>query len=165
MTKGVQACASERSRPDPPFVAYLPDSKLSTSYPLSFAPNQIPSGPTYCGCHCPLEYCRGLFPKHLKIILKWEESSSFILLFKGKKTTLMSSGYLWSVNSHCLLLDVCLLETWPRLEHPPLARGGGREGGRGVNFLIETPGKFMEDEKSSSKATPHNDPNEFMQMC
>lgn len=86
-------------------------------------------------------------------------------LQRKKKKTLMSSGYLWSVNSHCLLLDVCLLETWPRLEHPPLARGGGRERGRGVNFLIETPGKFMEDEKSSSKATPHNDPNEFMQMC
>lgn len=42
--------------------------------------------------------------------------------------------------------------------------GGGRER-KGVNFLIETIGKFMEDEKSSPKATPHPYPNEFMQMC
>lgn len=133
---------------------------------LELCPNQIPSGPAYCGCHCPLEYCRTLFPKHLKNISKWEESSWFILLFKGKKP--MSSGYFWSVNSHCLLIDAWLLETLALFGTSSRAPGRGARRGRRrrlVNFLIETPGKFMEDEKSSSKATPHHYPNEFMQMC
>lgn len=57
-------------------------------------------------------------------------------------------------------------------EHAPLLEEmievvflSGLLGVGGINFLIETPGKFMEDEKASSSATPHHYANEFMQMC
>lgn len=42
MTEGVQDCALERNRPDPPCMAYLSDSEPGTSYPLRFALKQSP---------------------------------------------------------------------------------------------------------------------------
>ena len=50
---------------------------------------------------------------------------------------------------------------------PALWNEEGRDEGWGtfINFLIETPGKFMEDEKSLLNATPYHYPNEFMQIC